>query len=143
MFYEIAIGVVSLVGFAVYFVVSKNKREKIDFRGKHVVITGGSSGIGYDLSMEAFKLGANVSIVARNRDKLESVLKELEDMKSKNSTLSSQIVQIESIDISKNYEETKKAFDRVNYPFNFGQLFNLIKTLTKFSLFVKPVQLIF
>ena len=32
-----------------------------------VVISGGSSGIGFDLSMEAFSQGAHVSIIARNK----------------------------------------------------------------------------
>lgn len=56
-----------IVGAVLYFVTSKNKRERIDFHGKHVVVTGGSSGIGYDLCIEAFKQGAHVSIIARNK----------------------------------------------------------------------------
>lgn len=67
MFIEIFLGVVGLISAGVWFVTSKNKREKIDFHGKHVVITGGSMGIGYDISVEAFKQGAHVSIIARNK----------------------------------------------------------------------------
>lgn len=44
-----------------------NRRDKIDLKGRHILITGGSSGIGYDLCIEAFKQGANVSIIARNK----------------------------------------------------------------------------
>jgi len=50
----------------VFFISRANKRDKIDLRGKHCVITGGSSGIGWELCVQAFKQGANVSIVARN-----------------------------------------------------------------------------
>lgn len=38
--------------------------------GKHVVVTGGSSGIGYSIAKHALKEGASVTIVARNEDKL-------------------------------------------------------------------------
>jgi 3-dehydrosphinganine reductase len=67
MFCEIVLGALGLVSAVVYFVASKNKRERIDLRGKHVVVTGGSMGIGLDIAIEAFKQGAHVSIIARNR----------------------------------------------------------------------------
>ena len=67
MFCEIIFGAVTLTGLALYYITLKNKREKIDFQGKHVVITGGSSGIGFDLCIEAFKQGAHVSVIARNK----------------------------------------------------------------------------
>lgn len=67
MLIEIFLVIVSILLAAVYFVATKNKREKIDFHGKHVVVTGGSMGIGFDLSIEAFKQGAHVSIIARNK----------------------------------------------------------------------------
>lgn len=67
MFLEISLVVVGSIIFVVYYISTQNKREKIDFHGKHVVITGGSSGIGFELSVEAFKQGAHVSIIARNK----------------------------------------------------------------------------
>lgn len=39
--------------------------------GKHVVITGGSSGIGYSLAQQALAEGASVTLLARNVDKLQ------------------------------------------------------------------------
>lgn len=39
--------------------------------GKHVVITGGSSGIGYSLAEHALTEGASVTLIARNVDKLQ------------------------------------------------------------------------
>ncbi len=47
------------------------------------------------------------------KDRLNLIKKELESIKKENPVFKSQLIQIESLDISKNYEETKKAFDRV------------------------------
>lgn len=113
MLLQIGLCVLGIIGSLVYFVTKKNKRERIDFHGKHVVITGGSMGIGLDLSIEAFKQGAHVSIMARNKERLEAAKSQLEDLKKSNPTLNSQIVQIESLDISRNFNETKQAFERV------------------------------
>lgn len=41
-------------------------------------MTGGSSGIGKCIAIGAAKLGANVTIVARNRNRLLSTLEEIE-----------------------------------------------------------------
>ncbi|CAF0809102.1 unnamed protein product [Brachionus calyciflorus] len=113
MFFEITCILAAIVIGALYFLTKQNKREKIDFHGKHVVITGGSSGIGYDLSIEAARQGAHVSVIARNRDKLNEVKKVLEDIRKKAGTEDSQIIQIESVDISKSFEDTKAAFERL------------------------------
>ncbi|KAA8527563.1 hypothetical protein F0562_034722 [Nyssa sinensis] len=43
----------------------------VPIKGRHVFITGGSSGIGLALAHQAALEGARVSILARNRDKLE------------------------------------------------------------------------
>lgn len=51
--------------------------------------------------------------MARNQDRLIAIKKELESIKEKNPVFKSQIIQIESLDISKSCEETQKAFDRV------------------------------
>ena len=67
MIKEICIAGLSVIGLGLYFVISKNKRERIDLHGKHMVITGGSSGIGWELCIESFKQGAHVSIMARDK----------------------------------------------------------------------------
>lgn len=113
MFIEACLVIVCLVLGVLYFLAWQNKRELIDLKGKHVVITGGSSGIGYDLSIEALKQGAHVSVIARNKDKLNEIKSVLEDLRTKAGTVDTQIIQIESIDISKNFEETKATFERL------------------------------
>lgn len=46
--------------------------------GKVVVITGASTGIGKEASIQFAKQGANVALIARRKEKLEQVKKELE-----------------------------------------------------------------
>jgi len=50
----------------------------VDFKNKIVLITGASSGIGKQAAIEFAKKGANIILVARRKDKLELVAKELE-----------------------------------------------------------------
>lgn len=49
----------------------------MDFKNKVVLITGASSGIGKETAIEFAKLGANVVLVARRKEKLEQVENEL------------------------------------------------------------------
>ncbi len=48
----------------------------MDFKNKVVLITGASSGIGKDATIEFAKLGSNIVLVARRKDKLEQVANE-------------------------------------------------------------------
>jgi short-subunit dehydrogenase len=49
----------------------------VDFKNKVVLITGASSGIGKESAIEFAKLGANIVLVARRKEKLEQVAIEL------------------------------------------------------------------
>jgi len=49
----------------------------VDFKNKIILITGASSGIGKETAIEFAKLGANIILVARKKDKLEQVANEL------------------------------------------------------------------
>lgn len=46
----------------------------IDLSDKHIVVTGASSGIGRATCIQASKLGAKISLVARNKEKLDETL---------------------------------------------------------------------
>ncbi|KAK7059616.1 3-ketodihydrosphingosine reductase TSC10 [Favolaschia claudopus] len=46
--------------------------------GQHIYVTGGSTGLGLSLAILLVERGAHVSIVARNQNKLDDALKELE-----------------------------------------------------------------
>ncbi len=50
---------------------------KYSFKDKVVVITGGSSGIGYAIACELLKLGAHLALIARCSNKLEEAAKRL------------------------------------------------------------------
>ncbi|MBT8173404.1 MAG: SDR family NAD(P)-dependent oxidoreductase [Nitrosopumilus sp.] len=49
----------------------------MNFKNKVVLITGASSGIGKESAIEFAKLGANIILVARRKDKLEQIANEL------------------------------------------------------------------
>lgn len=51
-----------------------------DFEGSNVVITGGGSGIGKECAHAFLSYGANVVILGRNRDKLEAVCKQYQEL---------------------------------------------------------------
>ena len=59
--------------------------KPINLQDAHVLVTGGSSGIGKEVAREALKLGAKVTIVARDVKKLESALNDLKNTSSKDS----------------------------------------------------------
>lgn len=46
----------------------------MELTGKHILITGGSSGIGRACAIQASKLGAKVTVIARNEEKLKETL---------------------------------------------------------------------
>lgn len=60
---------VSIIATCLYgLTVYKRHRKKI--AGRHVVVTGGSQGIGLWAAIRAAELGANVTLVARNLKQL-------------------------------------------------------------------------
>ena len=52
-------------------------RKRLKTQGKHVLITGGSAGIGLALAAELVARKANVTLVARTKSRLESAQAEL------------------------------------------------------------------
>jgi len=56
-------------------------RSKWDPSGRHCYITGGSSGLGLALAVLLTKKGAHVSIVARNEQRLQKALEEIETVR--------------------------------------------------------------
>ena len=57
------------------------KRQPVDFRNQHVIITGGSSGIGRAMAQLFVRRGAHVSILARRQSLLDEALGGLEDLR--------------------------------------------------------------
>ena len=50
----------------------------LDLSGKNILVTGASSGIGKGISIFLSKVGANITMAARNEEKLKETFKELE-----------------------------------------------------------------
>ncbi|KAL3290135.1 hypothetical protein HHI36_023500 [Cryptolaemus montrouzieri] len=79
------------------------KSTKKDIAKKHVVIIGGSSGIGKSLAILAARKNAHVTIIARNIDKLSEAIT---DIKKNALNLKEQTISYVSVDVS-NFEDTE------------------------------------
>lgn len=80
------------------------KFSSISYEGVHVVITGGSSGIGFSLAKEYLRLGANVTIAARNLSRLQSATATLSEL-----TKPGQRIIFCAVDVSSSEETVRNA----------------------------------
>lgn len=71
---------------------------KKKFCGKHVLITGGSEGIGLALGKDFVRAGANVTLLARNKDKLEAAETAMQGLAQE--CASNSRVHVESADVT-------------------------------------------
>ena len=74
----------------------------------HVVVTGGSSGIGLETARLYLRSGAKVTIVARNQQKLQEAKDDL--VKSVDDKSASSRIKIVSCDMGKSEKEVRDAF---------------------------------
>ncbi|VVD03289.1 unnamed protein product [Leptidea sinapis] len=88
---------------------------------KHVIITGGSSGIGRAASIEAAKLGANVTIIGRDVNKLSEVVEEITD---KHIVSKEQKIQYASLDITSDYKTIETCLSELEL--KVGPIFMLV-----------------
>ncbi|MGH0116139.1 UNVERIFIED_CONTAM: hypothetical protein FKN15_074780 [Acipenser sinensis] len=79
--------------------------KPLKLNGAHVVVTGGSSGIGKCIAIECYKQGAFITLVARDENKLLQAKKELE----KHAINDKQIVLCISVDVSKEYGQVESV----------------------------------
>ncbi|RWS05789.1 3-ketodihydrosphingosine reductase-like protein, partial [Dinothrombium tinctorium] len=91
----------------VFFVLFLKRQSKFkrDLTAKHILITGGSKGIGKAIAIECFKNGANLSLFARNERELQSAKQEIE----KHAINEQQCVHYYAIDVSADYENVKQT----------------------------------
>ncbi|ESO98337.1 hypothetical protein LOTGIDRAFT_213963 [Lottia gigantea] len=97
-----------------YFVSPLITPKPLNLTGAHVLVTGGSSGIGKALAINVAKQGANVTLLARNKNKLQEAKVEVEKHFINKDTQS--IICI-SVDISKEYEPVEKAVKQAEEKF--------------------------
>ncbi|NXX70727.1 KDSR reductase, partial [Spizella passerina] len=79
--------------------------KSLKLPGAHVVVTGGSSGIGKCIAIECYKQGAFITLIARDENKLLQTKKEIE----KYSVNDKQVVLCISVDVSKDYEQVENV----------------------------------
>jgi len=106
----------------IWFVVSK-KPNKLALNGSHVVITGGSSGIGLEIAKICLSKGSTVTLVARNVLKLQKAKRVLEE------SCAVSKISILSLDVSEDHNKVLKEFEglaREHGPVDF--LFNCAGT---------------
>jgi len=77
-------GIAMVMVMALYQIIEK--APKYNLKGKHVVITGGSSGIGFATALHLIKLGCSVTILARNKEKLSEAKEQLKKARIYSST---------------------------------------------------------
>jgi len=107
----------------VVVLVSSLTTPSFNVKGKHVVVTGGSSGIGLAVAQEYMKKGAFVTIVARDRKKLEAASKELAEAFDKHVQGKQAVVEVKgadrvsiiSCDVGSSPEAVTKAFADVEH----------------------------
>uniref|UniRef100_A0AAQ4REP8 3-dehydrosphinganine reductase n=1 Tax=Gasterosteus aculeatus aculeatus TaxID=481459 RepID=A0AAQ4REP8_GASAC len=79
--------------------------KPLKLNGAHVVVTGGSSGIGKCIAIECYRQGAFITLVARDEAKLLQAKKELE----KFAINDKQVVLCISVDISSEYSQVESV----------------------------------
>ncbi|XP_053101335.1 3-ketodihydrosphingosine reductase isoform X1 [Hemicordylus capensis] len=79
--------------------------KPLSLSGAHVVVTGGSSGIGKSIAVECFKQGAFITLIARNESRLLEAKKEIE----KYSINDKQVVHAISVDVSKDCADMERV----------------------------------
>ena len=85
----------------------------MDFTEKNIIISGGSSGIGFALARQLVNKGANLTLLARRKDLLEEAVGLLEDEKSS----PAQRVDYIAADVS-DFQQLKRAIDKFKQTFN-------------------------
>jgi len=95
-----------------YFLRRKPKKSLL---GRHVVVTGGSSGIGLEVAIQCARLGAHVTIIARDEQRLKdahSLI--LDEVKRAERNVPSQKIQYKSFDLSSSiYQKTCDMLDQI------------------------------
>ena len=75
MFFIVAVSTVLVVAYSMTWF-----RPKVRLGGKHVIITGGSEGLGLSLAKEFCQRGCRVTIIARTQSKLDQAINDLQAM---------------------------------------------------------------
>eukprot|EP00252_Welwitschia_mirabilis_P014540 TRINITY_DN318_c0_g1_i1.p1 TRINITY_DN318_c0_g1~~TRINITY_DN318_c0_g1_i1.p1 ORF type:complete len:365 (+),score=15.60 TRINITY_DN318_c0_g1_i1:73-1095(+) len=105
----LSVGVLALLAFVFEAIWIMGRPRIGDLKGKHVMITGGSHGIGFQMAKQALEQQAYVSIIARSADKLSKAVQDLQRI----TNCSSDRIFYTTADIA-NYEQISKAVNAAN-----------------------------
>jgi len=107
MWATIAVAIGLLGGACVVSLAYFSPRRRDVYVGKHVVVLGGSQGLGRTLAEEFFMMGAKVTIMARTQSKLDTAVEEITALKAPKQAE----IQAVSVDVSR-FDEMKAAFNK-------------------------------
>lgn len=112
---------------ALFWLVSycRGSQFKKEWYGKHILITGGSKGLGYELAVILVQRGARVTLLARNAESLSLAKQKLEELANtaKNASLASSQVLTISADVT-NHSQLHQAIAAAER--EMGPIFGLI-----------------
>ena len=92
------------------------KRRNIQYKGKHVFITGGSAGLGEALAQKLYNAGAYVTIVARDVEKLKKTAETVsKSNKSKIQYFSFDLNNPDVKDVNKLIDQAEEDFGPIDY----------------------------
>ncbi|KAH8384109.1 hypothetical protein KR009_012168 [Drosophila setifemur] len=114
----LCVGIAVLVHYLVYiFVMGKRPKSIV---GRHVVVTGGSKGIGLCLAVESAMKGANVTVIARDEKMLSGAVALMEVIRQR----PDQKFQYRSLDIGGDYDKVAGVLGEIED--GFGPIYALI-----------------
>lgn len=85
------------------------RRPKLSLKNAHILVTGGSSGIGKSVAIYAASKGASVSLFARNQENLAATANEIKS----HFINKDQKVTYASVDLTGNFEDVNAAMEKV------------------------------
>lgn len=109
--YIIYIAITILLHIGVLFFLTRKKSKKYPLLGRHVVVTGGSQGIGLWAAVYCARLGAHVTIIARNSEALQKAQNLIKENVEHPEL---QVIRFKSFDLATStYEETCQMIDAI------------------------------
>ncbi|XP_072169159.1 3-dehydrosphinganine reductase-like isoform X2 [Diadema setosum] len=116
LFLIISISLVVGFIFIIYIVSPLITPRRLKLKKAHVVITGGSSGIGKAVAVEVLRQGASVTLLARNQEKLKQAKQDLEKHIIDKGY---QKILCISVDVAKDYGSMEQAIQKQDMEVNY------------------------
>ncbi|MDN6610325.1 MAG: SDR family oxidoreductase, partial [Staphylococcus equorum] len=96
-----------------------------DLEGKTVIVTGGNRGIGQEIAIDFAQLGANVIVIARDKDSLDKTLDILNESSGQHTDYALDMTQIDQL--SKVIDDIISIYEKIDVLVNNAGI-NISKT---------------